>query len=133
MNYVNCALLVVVLVLVVMCCMNKSKEGFARTRKRCISNMHQCTTPNSNCCNGAVSRSNCYKMCYPAIDAQLAKQSINAHSGSTALRPSTEVDIVCTPYITELNAQHAREMAKMIALYSTNHQYKISDSTRNER
>ena len=28
MNYVNCALLVVVLVLVVMCCMNKSNEGF---------------------------------------------------------------------------------------------------------
>ena len=29
MNYVNCALLVVVLVLVVMCCMNKTNEGFA--------------------------------------------------------------------------------------------------------
>ena len=29
MNYVNCALIVVVLVLVVMCCMNKSNEGFA--------------------------------------------------------------------------------------------------------
>ena len=28
MNYVNCALLVVVLVLVVMCCMNKSNEGY---------------------------------------------------------------------------------------------------------
>lgn len=28
MNYVNCALLVVILVLVIMCCMNKSKEGF---------------------------------------------------------------------------------------------------------
>jgi len=27
MNYVNCALLVVVLVLVVRCCMNKSNEG----------------------------------------------------------------------------------------------------------
>ena len=30
MNYVNCALIVIVLVLVVMCCMNKSNEGFRR-------------------------------------------------------------------------------------------------------
>ena len=28
LNYVNCALLVNVLIIVVMCCMNKSKEGF---------------------------------------------------------------------------------------------------------
>ena len=121
MNYVNCALLVVVLVLVVMCCMNKSKEGFARTRKRCISNMHQCTTPNSNCCNGAVSRSNCYKMCYPAIDAQLATQ--------------WTVPEVCAPSITQLMAEHAREKAEMIALYSTNYQYKIRDfyTRHNER
>ena len=34
MNFVNCALLVVVLVLVVMCCMNKSNEGFRRGRKK---------------------------------------------------------------------------------------------------
>ena len=32
MNYVNCALLVVVLVLVIMCCMNKSKEGLKQKK-----------------------------------------------------------------------------------------------------
>ena len=34
MNYVNCALLVVVLILVVMCCMNKSNEGFRWGERR---------------------------------------------------------------------------------------------------
>lgn len=42
MNCVNCVLLVLVLLFVVMCCMNKSNEGFYYIKKRLSQNQRDC-------------------------------------------------------------------------------------------
>ena len=44
MNSVNCVLLVVVLVLVIMCCMNKSNEGYSQNKR------HNCRGSCSDSC-----------------------------------------------------------------------------------
>ena len=36
---------------------------------KCNKNRHHCTIANSNCCDGPVSKTNCYSGCWAAIDA----------------------------------------------------------------
>ena len=50
MNYVNCALIVVVLVLVVMCCMNKTNEGF-KNKRSCTAKLAKAKAKKEEECN----------------------------------------------------------------------------------